>query len=391
MEHNRRENGQSIIVIAFIVMVILALLALVVDIGNAYAQRRVVQNAVDASAMACAAKLATQGPLGDNGVRENAVRDVDVEEVMRDYAEFNGMDRNEVEGMYVRADGSAIRAVGSDIYGYAPSDARGVQVNGDLTFATYFAHLLGVEEITVNAPGAAYVLTAPCSSDELFPTAVNVDNFPNGVPELNTPYVMMGGNPSVPDEFWWVHWDPRGSDANYKQGTSSQALDWNIADTTRSGTWRVDNWVQESSGTQMDSGTRCLLEGRINNDGTTAHDCDSKMPNITLIPTVTIPIFDVYSAACPEPGMPDDPETCGQPGNTKAYHIIGFAEFEITCYYHSNTKWAGDCGDCAAATDKDSHCLSGEFVRWVDEPFDDNCSGLDTGITAPSYRMPTQP
>lgn len=56
-KNHRNEGGQSILVIAFIVMVLLALVALVVDVGNAYAQRRIVQNAVDAAAMAGALKL----------------------------------------------------------------------------------------------------------------------------------------------------------------------------------------------------------------------------------------------------------------------------------------------------------------------------------------------
>ena len=58
MLNKENETGQSILIIAFIVLVLLALVALVVDVGNAYAHRRMVQNAVDAAALAGARQLA---------------------------------------------------------------------------------------------------------------------------------------------------------------------------------------------------------------------------------------------------------------------------------------------------------------------------------------------
>jgi hypothetical protein len=380
--HRRSESGQSIIVIAFIVMVILALLALVVDVGNAYAQRRVLQNAVDAAAIAGATKLSERGSRDAHGYWTNPVTDRDIKMSMDTYARDNGVDPDSVEMWYVDKFGDDIAEVGSLRGSPAPHNAMGVRVEGNLSFATYFAHLLGFEDMTVSAPSHAYVLTGPCSGTNLFPMAVNINTFPNGVPQIGETYTMLGGSPNPHnDNFWWVHWDPRGSNANYQQGPSSQALDWNLADPSRSNLWRTGNWVQRSQGVQMDSQTRCLLEGRINGNGTLASDCNASMPSIVLEPEVIIPIFDSHSTACP---AGEDPETCGQAGNTEGYRIVGFAKFHMTCYYHSNTKYAGNCSACDGASNK---CATGYFVDWVDEPFEDGC--METGASAPSYRRPS--
>ena len=51
-QHNRREEGQSLLIIGSLLVILLLLVGLVVDAGNAYAQNRILQNAVDAASMA---------------------------------------------------------------------------------------------------------------------------------------------------------------------------------------------------------------------------------------------------------------------------------------------------------------------------------------------------
>ena len=50
--HLKREEGQSAVMMALAMIVLIAFVALVVDMGNIYAQRRQVQNAVDAASFA---------------------------------------------------------------------------------------------------------------------------------------------------------------------------------------------------------------------------------------------------------------------------------------------------------------------------------------------------
>ena len=134
--HQEKERGQSIIVIAFIVIILLALVAVVVDVGNAYAQRRVVQNAVDSAAMA-GVKTLSEGlmdvvtdPYGNEFF---GVTDDQVQQSIEDYAEINGLDPNNVVAWYIDGDGQQLRQVGTSPGSLVPrnlTDANGVAARG---------------------------------------------------------------------------------------------------------------------------------------------------------------------------------------------------------------------------------------------------------------------
>ena len=56
-EHVRNEGGQAIIQVTVSILVLIAFVALAIDAGNTYAQRRQMQNAADAGALAGAREL----------------------------------------------------------------------------------------------------------------------------------------------------------------------------------------------------------------------------------------------------------------------------------------------------------------------------------------------
>src|SRR5687768_17947320 len=60
----REERGQVLVMGALMMTVLLGFLALVLDAGNAYAQRRFVQNGADAAAIAAARVLANNLDTG---------------------------------------------------------------------------------------------------------------------------------------------------------------------------------------------------------------------------------------------------------------------------------------------------------------------------------------
>ena len=91
----RREDGQSIILIVILLAVLLGLVAVVLDIGNAYAQRRVSQNAADAAALAATRVL---GP----GAAFTTSRKV--LQKAKEYAEMNGTDPESVVAWYISFD-----------------------------------------------------------------------------------------------------------------------------------------------------------------------------------------------------------------------------------------------------------------------------------------------
>src|ERR671935_234170 len=57
-QHRSGERGQILILGALMMTVMLGFLGLVIDVGNAYAQRRFMQNAADAASVAAARQLA---------------------------------------------------------------------------------------------------------------------------------------------------------------------------------------------------------------------------------------------------------------------------------------------------------------------------------------------
>src|SRR3990172_5375082 len=80
VEHFRQERGQAIVMVAMSMVFIAGFLALTLDAGYAYAQRRKIQNAADAAAQAAARILALNSacygtpcpPYSDSNV-QNAI------------------------------------------------------------------------------------------------------------------------------------------------------------------------------------------------------------------------------------------------------------------------------------------------------------------------------
>jgi uncharacterized membrane protein len=88
----RKERGQSILIIAGAIVGLLALFALVIDIGNYYAQQRIVKNAAEAGALGGALKLAQPNVTNQNVLL-----------AVRDYVERNGLSwqNDRIEAYYL--------------------------------------------------------------------------------------------------------------------------------------------------------------------------------------------------------------------------------------------------------------------------------------------------
>jgi Flp pilus assembly protein TadG len=126
----RGERGNTLVTVAIFLMVLLPAVGLVVDVGMAYAQRRMMQNAADAGALAGGTELITGG------------QDAAIWAAIQQYVTANGADA--CEASYVPSG----YAVGT---GYRPPDAVGVSVMAEVTFATTFARFVGLNEIVVQA------------------------------------------------------------------------------------------------------------------------------------------------------------------------------------------------------------------------------------------------
>ena len=117
----RWERGQAAVAVALTLVVLVAFVAIVIDLGNVYSQRRLMQNAADAGALAGARLLALEHPLEE------------IDAAVREYT----MVRN-----------------GASSYGVSVVSAT-VGVTVSKSFSTYLAAVIGVDEMTVWASAAA--------------------------------------------------------------------------------------------------------------------------------------------------------------------------------------------------------------------------------------------
>jgi Flp pilus assembly protein TadG len=163
VDGRRGERGQVLVIAALIMTALLGFLALIIDVGNAYAQRRFMQNAADAASVAGARVLAAN--LG-TGASDAAVLGA-----INTYLASNGSASSVSAGgptraWYVNIAGANVRAIGG---GSVPAVAAGgtptivgVKVEAGKQVSTYFAGVLGYPTLTVKASGSA-AYNAPSS------------------------------------------------------------------------------------------------------------------------------------------------------------------------------------------------------------------------------------
>jgi len=357
------ESGQSIIIIAAIVVMLLALVALVIDVGNAYAHRRMVQNAVDAGALAGARRLADRYI----GI---PVTEYQILEDIKTFAEENGLDRNVVKAWFIDSEGEIVQPITGGKWA-PPGEAEGVKVAGDLPFSTYFAHLLGFSRMTASTTANAWVLGGPCTAFNLFPVIVSSDTFSEtekpGLPDIGEEYTLWDKNDkAAPGNFGWIYWKDGDGDnhcpGDCDQGPQVSVLSPNIVDNSRSGYWSIGDWIHGDVGVNMQPALDELAPYIPPEE-----DEDAEWP------TVYLPLFDEVKRT----------------GNNALYHISAFAGFKLLCAFSSQNHYlerkAGDCEPCDTGSSA-FKCIRGVAVSHVVPSALDACE--DTGVYFPSFRKP---
>jgi hypothetical protein len=294
----RDERGQSAVIMAMIMLAILAIFALVIDVGNAYAERRKAQNAADAAALAGVQKLS------ETTTTNRAVRSAIVEYAMR-----NGMPQDGVKKMaYTNPDGVVLMDI-PDTSSRPPDQAVGVYVEVYKEFATYFARVLRWDTLPAAADSNAFVCYGATQSSGLFPIALTKDAFKdsNGIPVYGQDYNIWDGKLESPGNFGWVNWSDRGTvePAYYsgqppQQNTSQTNLANNMHNPERSGLWNIGEWLDGTTGNMFNS-NKVVDELTMRKNG-------------TLPSSVIIAIYDQLDGT----------------GATNKYKIYGFARFRIT-------------------------------------------------------------
>jgi len=123
----KREDGQSLVIVALGMVAFIAILALVIDGGNAYAAKRQAQNAADAGALAGAQYMCQH--IHDDDVLQQTIGKA------QEYAGYNGADQ------YALVTPDLTNAI--------------VTVNVTVTKSTYFASVIGYSEVAPVAEAKA--------------------------------------------------------------------------------------------------------------------------------------------------------------------------------------------------------------------------------------------
>jgi len=157
------ERGQSLPIIVLCLLVLIGVIALVLDGGYAYAQRRFMQNAADAGVLAAAMRI-TEGEYRDAAVRQAASY----------YAQQNGAASATLT--YLDANGNPLPDPAD---GNVPANAASIRVTAWCSFPTLLSRVLGVNSMTVSAQAKARAVPAamPSQMRGLAPLTVPINFF----------------------------------------------------------------------------------------------------------------------------------------------------------------------------------------------------------------------
>ena len=235
----RKSRGQSIVVIALSMIFLVSMVALAVDGGSMYTQRRAAQNATDSAAIAGTKLFLTyfeaalkNDPSPPDG---SADQERQIRTTIEQYAAANGVAANTIQAYFVNAQKQivSVQANGNvgnpcgTAGGLSPCQvgnngevpwnlgAIGVTVSGRAETGAYFVRILGWNTISATARATALVEITSSTSDitvlplGLFTSTINIDNI-----QFGQVYTLINGDGSQGGGQWgWVDFNGNGGSA----------------------------------------------------------------------------------------------------------------------------------------------------------------------------------
>lgn len=329
IRRNQRRGQVLVLFPLMLLFVIIPMVGLVIDGGNALVERRESQNTSDFAALAGARIVATWIDKDTvTGTDANVVAAIDAT------VDANGGDpvtyatgsttftAPAAFPAYVKGDGTFAGWIGQ---GVIPTGTEGVTVPSNRTFSTYLARIVGFPTWTASATATArggYATGAPAGT--VFPAGISkafFETYPFCTGEVGssadcTPQRLTPGNLNVPGGFGWLKFGATGQCSGYGLGMSTSSgceenkpfLQDEIGDNGPDGNAPPGN--SYGCCTQLSGDPDLDRIGSLPGNKASA-DCDYYIDNKV---TVTVPIWDY----------------AGGTGANAWYHIIGFAGFQIT-------------------------------------------------------------
>ena len=340
-------RGQAIVIFVLALVPILGMVGLVIDGGNAFAQRRGDQNATDASALAGALDMAENLPWENKGlVGPNT--DADIRGTVVASAAENGI--TTTSATYVNINGVDLGvAVGS---GSIPATAAGVRVVGTKSFSAYFTGAIGFPTWTVTTEATAvagYVQNVGRGTVLPITIPLNVTICANNG---DATQVLQDGNP-----YRWPK--NRYLSVPICKGPASGNVGWLDWDPPSGGTSEVVDSVLHPDNPPIDIPDWVAYHETGNvNAGQVADAVNTYSGEIVLIP-----LFD--DTCDDDPGSGSNDCTTGNQGNGQNfyYHLPLFVAFELADpqgFFTDGASCLVDGNDWSG-----SSCLKGWFRDFI--------------------------
>lgn len=317
----RSEEGQSIVIVAAVMMGLLAMAGLAIDGGNLFLQRRNTQNAADAIALAGTRVLA-QAICDEPGADDAAIK----AEVDR-FAGLNGIeDLNSVTAAYVDINEVVMGRVGA---GSVPVGATGVKAVINHDIETYFLKAISISAVNVGASATA-MTGPPLTSGGLRPVGVPLPLMT--VLEPGDEFTISFGNCSQPDQCIVSY---TGGQTQHR-GMMNLAYVWNQGEESSDWPRAIDpsgdaNVLKEWMANGFPGGVPFYADCVGCTFGDYIHAKPGRNSSVIgeapVGETVLVPIFDnvPHYDEIPAPKPPQASQ-----GGGYYYHIVGFMAFEIT-------------------------------------------------------------
>lgn len=346
------DRGQSAVLVAIALLVLVIFAAITVDISSAYLGRRTAQNAADGAALAAVRQLAYQY---NSGVWNDGAVKIE----LNNFGELNGAGdsdgilanavNNSVTGVYLDEGKTPIGVVGT---GSVPADAMGVEATVFITTPAFFGGAVGRTGYPVQADATA-MLELACGADCIVPVATHWYPFTTTAECYN---IWNGGGPG---NYGWLNWSFQGIYC-HTGDCSAPCLRENMDHTIpcRSGFISVGELVAGTVGTMNDKHVLDELEWYIDNEE-----------------EFTVIVWDQAEAG----------------GCDMEYRVAGFARMQLLGYQLSQgggkTVIYGDPGtDCETLGIEPNNGvrLTAKFRGWVGGEGGSNCRVLYGSLRAPT-------
>lgn len=338
---SRAEAGQTLVIFVFAIIGLLAMVGLAVDGGTVLLERRRMQNAADAAALAGGRQLAQ---LMCDDTISAADGDQYILAEMRKYARKNGVrdPSSDAVAEYMRFDANddvvpfnPERLVGNSLSGGQgiPPGAAGISATVEIERWTHFVTLIGIPRAGASAPAIA-MAGPPRATGYVRPFGVPIQLVEDLDPEDpdNNAFSIIFKNDG--GEVIW------GDKMAQHRGWMNLAYVWNQgendtfdravdegADASVLKEWMEDGWeVILYADCGWGEPSFCGWGDYVHAKPGTNSSAVCQAPEYPV--TIIVPVYD-YIPDCPGEPIPDPKPACPTQGGSYCYHIVGFAGARI--------------------------------------------------------------